>query len=369
MVRGAVRVGGTVLAAPARSAKSSKKRPPRRAGGRRGRSAKKIDAEAAAAAVVVEPLEVLEGGHEQEDGSVVEVLETVTVDDGESAAGSGLQEEEQEEQEEASGARRSAVPAQGPLIRFHNVTAIASRGSTLSKSYRALAELPYGDGRGSPDGDNASKRRSLPAWAFRDPDDERDLTPGVAQSPPPSVRPPPLPLQPVVIKRNLPRQLLLAEDDIAAAREVMRRMIFNARVDLDMSGVMAEVADAVARAGDLRCEAESIEKVRSNLARAGLLGSTVGVPEVVSCPELGSLARRGILVTTALRGVDVSDVYVMEHAAASGDKERHRFVDRVFATFGQMCLADGCFPSNPMPDNLLYMYSGQVCYRGGSEVG
>lgn len=370
MIRGVVRVGGAVLTAPARSAKSSKKRPLQRAGGRRGRSAKKTDAEAAAAVVVVEPLEVLEGGHEQEDGSVVEVLEAVTVDYGESATRSGSQQQqEEEEQEEASGVPRSAVPAQGLLIRFHNVTAIASRGSTLSKSYRALAELPYGDGRGSPDGDNASKWRSLPAWASRDPDDERDLNPGVAQSPPPSVRPPPLPLQPVVIKMNLPRQILLAEDDIAAAREVMRRMIFNARIDLDMSGVMSEVADAVARAGDLRCEAESIEKVRSNLARAGLLGSTVGVPEVVSCPELGSLARRGILVTTALRGVDVSDAYVMEHAAASGDKERHRFVDRVFATFGQMCLADGCFPSNPMPDNLLYMYSGQVCYRGVSEVG
>lgn len=358
-----------MLTAPARSAKSSKKRTLRRAGGRRGRDAKKIDAEAAV--VVFEPLEVLEGAHEQEDGAVVEVLEAVTVDDGESAAGNGSQQQqeegEEEEQEEASGAGISAVPAEGPLIRFHNVTAIASRGSTLSKLYRAMAELPYGDGRGSPDGDNASKWRGLPAWVSRDPDDERDLNPGVAQS----VRPPPPPLQPVVIKRNIRRQLLLAEDDIAAAREVMRRMIFNARIDLDMSGVMAEVADAVARAGDLRCEAESIEKVRSNLARAGLLGSTVGVPEVVSCPELGSLARRGILVTTALRGVDVSDAYVMEHAAASGDKERHRFVDRVFTTFGQMCLADGCFPSNPMPDNLLYMYSGQVCCRGrvGSGVG
>ena len=255
------------------------------------------------------------------------------------------------------------VNAKGPLVRFHNVTTVASRGSTLTKSYRALAELPYGDG--TPDAGPSffsSRLRSVPAWAAADPEDEEMGSP---PPPPPPPAPPlalqPSALQPVVIKRTIPRQHRLAEDDIASARKVLRRLTFNAEIDLDLSGVLSEVAAAVARAGDLRSEAERIERVRSNLARAGMLGSAVGVPEVVSCPELGPLARKGILVTTALRGVDVSDTYVMQHAAPGGEKERSRFVDVVFKAFAQMCLADGCFPSNPMPENLLYMYSGQVC--------
>lgn len=256
------------------------------------------------------------------------------------------------------------VNAKAPLVRFHNVTTVASRGSTLTKSYRALAELPYGDG--TPDGGSSffsSRPRSIPAWAAADPEDEEVGTPLPLPLPP--LPPPPLvlqpsSLQPVVIKRTIPRQLRLAKDDIASARKVLRRLTFNAEIDLDFSGVLSEVAAAVARAGDLRSEAERIEKVRSNLARAGMLGSAVGVPEVVSCPELGPLARKGLLVTTALRGVDVSDTYVMQHAAPGGEKERGRFVDVVFKAFAQMCLADGCFPSNPMPENLLYMYSGQV---------
>lgn len=255
----------------------------------------------------------------------------------------------------------------GPLVRFHNVTAVASRGSTLAKSYRALAELPYGDGSPSGGGGSSffsSKARSAPAWAAADPEDEEvDSTPhaaAAAAAAPPLVLQPSPAFQPVVIKRTIPRQLSLAEDDIASARKVLRRLTFNAEIDLDLAGVLSEVAAAVARAGDLRSEAERIEKVRSNLARAGMLGSAVGVPEVVSCPELGPLARKGILVTTALRGVDVSDTYVMQHAAPGGERERGRFVDVVFKAFAQMCLADGCFPSNPMPENLLYMYSGQV---------
>ncbi|CAN0386229.1 unnamed protein product, partial [Ectocarpus fasciculatus] len=48
------------------------------------------------------------------------------------------------------------IPAEGPLVRFHNVTTIASRGSTLTRSYRALAELPYGDGQVDPEGDSFS---------------------------------------------------------------------------------------------------------------------------------------------------------------------------------------------------------------------
>ena len=254
------------------------------------------------------------------------------------------------------------VNAKGPLVRFHNVTTVASRGSTLTKSYRALAELPYGDG--TPNGGSSffsSRPRSVPAWAAADPEDEEVGTPlPLPPLPPPPLVLQPSSLQPVVIKRTIPRQLRLAKDDIASARKVLRRLTFNAEIDLDFSGVLSEVAASVARAGDLRSEAERIEKVRSNLARAGMLGSAVGVPEVVSCPELGPLARKGLLVTTALRGVDVSDTYVMQHAAPGGEKERSRFVDVVFKAFAQMCLADGCFPSNPMPENLLYMYSGQV---------
>eukprot|EP00752_Nemacystus_decipiens_P005185 g4705.t1 len=263
--------------------------------------------------------------------------------------------------------------AKGPLVRFHNVTTVASRGSTLTKSYRALAELPYGDG--TPDGDSSffSRPRSAPAWAAADPEDEDGGTPlPLVPAPAPAPEPPlvlrPSALQPVVIKRTVRRQLRLAEDDVATARKVLRRLTFDAEIDLDLAGVLSEVAAAVARAGDLRSEAERIEKVRSNLARAGMLGSAVGVPEVVSCPELGPLARKGVLVTTALRGVDVSDTYVMQHAAPGGEKERSRFVDVVFKAFAQMCLADGCFPSNPMPENLLYMYSGQVGLTDLSSV-
>ncbi len=254
---------------------------------------------------------------------------------------------------------RSQKPAKGPpLVLFHNVTTIASRGSTLSKSYTALAEFPQGDLHGSPSSSSSSSyfsavRKSVPAWAAADPGDEPAPAPE-----PPAGRP--AALQPVVIKRAVRRQLRLAGEDVATARRVLRRLTFNAEVDLDLSGVLAEVAAAVSRAGDLRSEAESILRVRRNLARAGMLGSAVGVPEVVSVPELGHLAREGVLVTTALRGVDVSNTYVMQHAAPGGERERARFVDVVFKAFAHMCLADGCFPSNPMPENLLYMYSGQV---------
>lgn len=262
-----------------------------------------------------------------------------------------------------------AIAKKGPcLVRFHNVTTIASRGSTLTKSYRALVELPYGDGHSAPKNDHSSLSKSASAWAAPDVHSEvvgadSSLLPTTTTATTPSMPPParqPPKLQPVVIKRTIRRQILLAEDDIASARKVLRRLVFNAELDLDLSGVLAEVAAAVARTSDLRSEAANIEKLRSNLARAGMLGSAVGVPEVVKCPEVGPLARQGLLVTTALRGVDVSDKYVMQHAAARGEKERRRFVDVVFKAFAQMCLEDGCFPSNPMPENLLYMYSGQV---------
>lgn len=264
-----------------------------------------------------------------------------------------------------------ALPAKGPLVRFHNVTAIPSRGSTLTKSYRALAELPYGDGQSGPKDDLyllfPAKPSSSQSWAadYREAgSDAQQQQNQQQQAEEPSARKKARrQLQPVVIKRNIRRQLRLAEEDVAEARKVLRKLTFESDIDLDTSGVLAEVAAAVARAGDLREEAGSIERVRSNLARAGMLGSAVGVPEVLTCPELGSLARGGVLVTTALRGVDVSDAYVMQHAAPRGESERDRFVEGVFAAFGQMCLGDGCFPSNPMPDNLLYMYSGQVRER------
>ena len=303
-------------------------------------------------------LEVLEEDVEQEDGVIVEVME-------EPRSASERNEEDARSRSQLEAPRAvsevgsTMVPVEGPLIRFHRVTAIASRGSILTKSYRALAELPYGDGSDIPD--EVAKPKSVPASGFPDPEGkvavqvvEEKHTILMPSDPQPPA------LQPVVIKRNLPRQLLLAEDDVAAARRALRRMTFKAEIDLDMSGVVSAVASAVARAGDLRFEADNIGRVRRNLKKAGMLGSIVGMPEVVSCPELGPLARPGILVTTALRGVDVSDSYVMGNAVARGEKEKNRFVDKVFTVFGQMCLTDGCFPSNPMPDNLLYMYSGQV---------
>ncbi|CAM9721934.1 unnamed protein product [Sphacelaria rigidula] len=270
------------------------------------------------------------------------------------------------------------ISMEGPLIRLHNVTAVASTGSVLTRFYHALAELPFGDAdefaawsssylTGNSGGSSTSaapRSADLPGWtrwAKLNPENvgNADGT-DKAQSIADAHSPPKPTLQPVVIKINVPRQLDLAADDVAAARRMLRRMAYRSKLDLDLSGVVAEVAAAVDKAGDLRIEADNIEKIRYNLARAGMLGSLVVVPQVVSCPELGKLARRGLLVTTALRGVDVSDARVMDHAAARGEKERSRFVDRLFTVFGQMCLADGCFPSNPMPDNLLYMYGGQV---------
>lgn len=344
------------------------------------RSRKVRGGQAKKASATQQLLNVIEGDHkhaqndddDDDDGGVVaeELLEEYAA-----VLYAGSSEEERRQSTAPPAARRARSPgkkkettpkpakvnAKGPLVRFHNVTTVASRGSTLTKSYRALAELPYGDG--TPDGGSSffsSNLRSVPAWAAADPEEEEVDSLPLPPPPPPPLVLQPSALQPVVIKRTIPRQHRLAEADIASARKVLRRLTFNAEIDLDLSGVLSEIAAAVARAGDLRSEAERIEKVRSNLARAGMLGSMVGVPEVVSCPELGSLARKGILVTTALRGVDVSDTYVMQHAAPVGEKERSRFVDVVFKAFAQMCLADGCFPSNPMPENLLYMYSGQV---------
>lgn len=307
-------------------------------------------------------LGVVEGEEGQEHGAVVEVLNaTVAVYEENASSPNGAQ-----------GELLSTVRTEGPAVRFHNVTAVLSLGSTLTKSYRALAELPrVFDGSDNPANAFSDSTSPLPSVVAPDPASEneaKEMEGGVTTPPPPAFLPPVSPpirqqsplLEPVVIKTNLPRQLLLAEDDIAAARKVLRRMTYKSEIDLDMSGVVTAVAAAVERARDMRSEAASIEKVRLNLDRAGMLGSAVGVPEVVSCLGLGPLARRGILVTTALRGVDVSDAYVMEHAAARGNKERNRFVDGIFAAFGQMCLVDGCFPSNPMPENLLYMYGGQV---------
>ncbi|CAN0041482.1 unnamed protein product, partial [Ectocarpus sp. 4 AP-2014] len=326
-------------------------------------------------------------GHEQGDGGGGVVVEEVgeeysTVLYGDAGAlAAGSDREVVEDGTRGRGGRKEAlmpegIPAEGPLVRFHNVTTIASRGSTLTRSYRALAELPYGDGQVDPEGDSfslwyAKLQKGVPAGGGRgsagdggDRDEDEEVLARMESTPTPSAvaaaARKAATLQPVVIKRNVRRQLMLAEDDLAAARKVLRRLTFRAEIDLDMSGMLAAVAAAVSRAADLRTEARSIEKVRSNLFKAGMLGSVVGVPEVLSCPELGALARKGILVTTALRGVDVSDSYVMQHAAPGGEKERGRFLDGVFRAFGQMCLADGCFPSNPLPENLLYMYSGQV---------
>lgn len=305
-------------------------------------------------------VEVLGEDVEHEGGAIVELMDKTTdaTESEEVVAPIDLQDDVPVT---SNGVGSTTVPTESPLILFRNVTAIASRGSTLTKSYRALAEFPFGDGDEGSTPDEDVKPKRAPASYALEPEDElagdTDKASTILATMP--ARQPPA-LQPVVIKRNLPRQLMLAADDIATARKSLRRITFKAKIDLHLSGVVSEVEAAVARAGDLRCEAESIEKVRRNLKRAGMLGSTVGVPEVVSCPELGPLARPGILVTTALRGVEISDAYVMGHAAEPGEKERIRFVDNVFAAFGQMCLADGCFLSNPMPDNLLYMYSGQV---------
>lgn len=342
-----------VLKAPAHHDSINKERPLR--GPRRSRNEEPKSEE-----LVQVLVEVLEGDAEHEGGAIVELMDETT--NAFESEEEGAPSDSQEDIPVASnGVGSTTVPAESPLIRFHNVTAIASRGSTLTKSYRALAELPYGDGDEGSTPDEDAKPKRVPASYAPEPEDElagdTDKASTILATTP--ARQPPG-LQPVVIKRNLPRQILLAEDDIAAARKSLRRMTFKAKIDLHLSGVVSEVEAAVARAGDLRCEAESIEKIRRNLKRAGMLGSTVGIPEVVSCPELGLLARPGILVTTALRGVEVSDAYMMGHAAEPGEKERSRFVDGVFAAFGQMCLTDGCFISNPMPDNLLYMYSGQV---------
>lgn len=310
------RLGGGLLSAPIRAGKKGMSR--RKA--RKEKSGKLIELQ----------LEPLGGGDgDGEDDMAVGVLKADEEMEEESGA-AGTSVPRGESSDAPTGSRfHTKIPEEGPLIKFHNVTVVVSLGSTLTKSYRALAELPYGDAE------------ECVAWSLIG-------------------RPDTTPLRPVIIKRNVPRQLKLAADDIAAARRTLRSMTFRATLDLDLSGVMTEVAAAVARTGDLRVEAHNIKRVRFNLARADMLSSVVSVPDVLSCPEVGQLARRDLLVTTALRGVDVSNSYLMEHAAASGGKERSRFVDGLFAAFGQMCLADGCFPSNPMPDNLLYMYNGQV---------
>lgn len=254
--------------------------------------------------------------------------------------------------------RLTSISSQAPLIRLHNVAVLPSAGSTLTVSYSALAEHSRGDGCD----ENASEDipgRNIPANPVSDAGSPAiDSCSSLLSSSLPSGS-----LRSVIIKRNSPRQLLLAADDLRAARRALRHMTFYAGIDLDLSGVLADIAGAVARTGDLRLEAEDIDLVRANLESAGMLGFSVDVPEVLSCPELGLLARNNLLVTAVLKGVAVSDSYLMEHAAPRGGKERLRFVEGLFAAFGHMCLVNGCFMSNPLPGNLLYMHSGQVSSR------
>lgn len=284
-----------------------------------------------------------------EDGKTEAVVEEIVDEIG--------PEESNPREMEAPGSWGQPSPPPGPLLLLHDVTPVPSLGSTLTKSYRAFAELPCGDGDGG--GRNPAERTPPPGF----PTAEADPAGGVGggSGPSPAGTPPrPRQLEAVVIKRAAPVQHSLAADDVAAARRSLRRMTFRAGLDLDLSGVLAEAATALARSRDMRIEAKNVGRLRENLGRAGMLGAAVGLPEVISCPELGPLARRELLVTKVPKGVFVSDAYVMEHAAPRGGKERVRFLEGLFAAFGHMCLVDGCFPSDPRPDNILYMCNGEV---------
>jgi ABC1 atypical kinase-like domain len=161
----------------------------------------------------------------------------------------------------------------------------------------------------------------------------------------------------VLVKRPRPRQAKLAHDDLQGLQSALRKLRHRGELELDADGVLAEARAAVASASDLTAEARSIRAVAANLAAAGLLGRTVQLPTVVDAPQLGPLVSSSLLVTTALRGVSAADARAVAHTAGS---ELQEWAEQCVAVFAHMLLADGLFPSNPHPGNLLYMRGGAV---------
>ncbi|CAM9430289.1 unnamed protein product, partial [Choristocarpus tenellus] len=235
------------------------------------------------------------------------------------------------------------LPPYTPLLRFHNVTPVVVPGSGICRSYAALAEFS---------GISDSKVRERSGESV---DDvlHRSSSSDVSSEagPGPWV---------VNVKCVDRKQRFLALDDVAVAGRIARRWRFCQGVVADFSGVEAELMRSIRAKGDLLIEAEGIRRLRNNLARSGMLGVDIDIPEVVSCPGLGPLAARGMLVTAPPRGVVVADHDIMEHTVAHTRKERVQFVKRIFVSFGHLVLRDGCFPPNPSPGNMLYMYDGQV---------
>jgi ABC1 atypical kinase-like domain len=160
----------------------------------------------------------------------------------------------------------------------------------------------------------------------------------------------------VLVKRKRPRQAKLARDDLQGLQATLRRLRHRGELELDADGLLAEARAAVAN--DLTAEARSIRAVTANLAAAGLLGRTVQLPAVVDAPQLGPLVSSSLLVTTALRGVSAADVRAVAHLCSA--HELQEWTEQCVVVFAHMLLADGLFPSNPHPGNLLYMRGGAV---------
>jgi ABC1 atypical kinase-like domain len=160
----------------------------------------------------------------------------------------------------------------------------------------------------------------------------------------------------VLVKRTRPRQTKLARDDLQGLQAALRRLRHRGELELDADGLLAEARSAVA--SDLTDEARSIRAVTANLAAAGLLGRTVQLPAVVDAPQLGPLVSSSLLVTTALRGVSAADARAVAHLCSA--HELQEWAEKCVAAFAHMLLADGLFPSNPHPGNLLYMRGGAV---------
>jgi hypothetical protein len=167
-------------------------------------------------------------------------------------------------------------------------------------------------------------------------------------------------LRAVVIKRPDPLQLELAADDVTRFRRAVRRLRARGCLDVDDEGLADDLEAVVSAACDMRVEASNIAEARSNLEAAGLLRVAVEVPEVVTLPEHGRLASETVLITTALRGVPLADTYTMEHAVAHEEGQRMAWIGKLLLTCGHMLLVDGLFPSNPLPEHLLYTYEGRV---------
>lgn len=154
----------------------------------------------------------------------------------------------------------------------------------------------------------------------------------------------------VAVKAQYKDQERLCKLDLA---NLSRLALFLQRNDLkfDLVSVVEEFQYQIPLEFDFEREAQMMQRISTNLSRAGIVPNRVVIPQVVQ-----NLVSRKVIVMNFVEGVKI-DRLVTENF---WNIDRNAILENIAMAYGHMLLVDGLFHADPHPGNLIFLEDGRI---------